>query len=127
MGRGMLTGEIKSPDDIPDGDMRKTMPRFLPENFSKNLDLVKELENLANQKGVTPAQLSLAWLRAISKKDSNPEIIPIPGATTEARILENSKDVVLSGEELEAIESILASFSVKGDRYDEHGMAHTEG
>lgn len=127
MGRGMLTGEIKSPDDIPEGDMRKTMPRFLPENFSKNMDLVKALQNFAEQKGCTAAQLALAWIRSISKKDGNPEIFPIPGATTEARVLENSKDVTLSGEELKAIESILSSFSVIGDRYNSHGMALVEG
>ncbi|KAH7403547.1 NADP-dependent oxidoreductase domain-containing protein [Cadophora sp. MPI-SDFR-AT-0126] len=127
MGRGMLTGQIKSPDDIPEGDMRKTMPRFLPENFRKNLDLVKELENLAKQKGCTPAQLALGWTRSISKKNGNPEIIPIPGATTAERVLENSKDVTLSSEDLKAIESILSSFSVAGQRYDLHGMAHVEG
>ncbi|KAG4441203.1 hypothetical protein IFR05_003321 [Cadophora sp. M221] len=127
IGRGMLTGEIKSPDDIPEGDMRKTMPRFLPENFSKNMDLVKALQNLAVQKDCTGAQLALAWIRSISKKDGNPEIFPIPGATTEARVLENSKDVTLSGEELKAIESILSSFSVIGDRYNSHGMALVEG
>jgi len=127
MGRGMLTGQIKSPDDIPEGDMRKTMPRFLPENFSKNLDLVKELENLAKQNGCTPAQLALAWTRSISKRNGNPEIIPIPGATTAERVFENSKDVTLSSEELKAIESIQSSFSVAGQRYDSHGMAHVEG
>ncbi|KAG4424389.1 hypothetical protein IFR04_002445 [Cadophora malorum] len=127
MGRGMLTGQIKSPDDIPEGDMRKTMPRFLPENFSRNLDLVKELENLAKQNGCTPAQLALAWTRSISKRNGNPEIIPIPGATTAERVFENSKDVTLSSEELKAIESILSSFSVAGQRYDSHGMAHVEG
>ncbi|KAH7330100.1 NADP-dependent oxidoreductase domain-containing protein [Rhexocercosporidium sp. MPI-PUGE-AT-0058] len=127
MGRGMLTGEIKSPEDIPEGDLRKSMPRFLPENFNKNMDLVKALQNIAEQKGCTPAQLALAWIRSISKKDGNPEFIPIPGATTESRVLENSKDVTLSGEELKAIDSILSSFSVVGDRYDSHGMAHVEG
>ncbi|KAK2626942.1 hypothetical protein QTJ16_004117 [Diplocarpon rosae] len=127
IGRGMLTGEIKSPDDIPDGDMRKTMPRFLPENFSRNLDLVNALQKIARRKGVTPAQLAIAWLRAISKKDGNPEIIPIPGASTEARVLENSKDVTLDADELKDIETILKGFEVKGERYDEHGMAHAEG
>ncbi|KAK0104703.1 Pyridoxine 4-dehydrogenase [Cadophora gregata] len=127
IGRGMLTGQIKSPDDIPEGDMRKTMPRFLPENFSKNLDLVKELESLAKQKGCTPAQLALAWTRSISKKNGNPEVIPIPGATTVERIFENSKDITLTSDELKAIESVLSSFSVAGQRYDSHGMAHVEG
>ncbi|PBP22544.1 aldo/keto reductase [Diplocarpon rosae] len=126
IGRGMLTGEIKSPDDIPDGDMRKTMPRFLPENFSRNLDLVNALQKIAGRKGVTPAQLAIAWLRAISNKDGNPEIIPIPGASTEARVLENSKDVTLDPDELKDIETILKGFEVKGERYDEHGMAHAE-
>ncbi|KAK6586155.1 hypothetical protein PZA11_001212 [Diplocarpon coronariae] len=127
IGRGMLSGEIKSPDDIPDGDMRKTMPRFLPENFSKNLDLVSELQRIAERKGVTPAQLAIAWLRAISRKDGNPEIIPIPGASTEARVLENSRDVTLDSADLQDMEAVLKGFEVTGERYDAHGMAFAEG
>jgi len=127
MGRGMLTGEIKSPDDIPENDMRKQHPRFQPENFSKNLDLVKELEKIAQEKGVTPAQLALGWTRSIAKKDGMPEIIPIPGASSEARVLENSKDVMLSAGDLKAIDEILAKFTVTGARYAEHGMASVEG
>lgn len=123
----MLTGEIRSPDDIPEDDMRKKMPRFSPENFSKNLDLVQELRAIAERKGVTPAQLALGWLLSISNRDGNPEIVPIPGATTEARVTENSKEVLLSGEDLTAIEGILKSFPVVGERYDKHGMQLAEG
>jgi len=68
-----------------------------------------------------------AGTRSISKRNGNPEIIPIPGATTAERVFENSKDVTLSSEELKAIESIQSSFSVAGQRYDSHGMAHVEG
>ncbi|CZS90819.1 hypothetical protein WAI453_003947 [Rhynchosporium graminicola] len=127
VGRGFLTGEIKSPDDIPEGDLRKKMPKFLPENFHKNIDLVEKLQSIAKQKGCTPAQLAVAWIRSISKKDGNPEFFPIPGASTEARVIENSKDFTLSAEDLKAIDSILSSFTPVGDRYDARGMSHAEG
>lgn len=127
MGRGMLTGEIKSADDIPKDDMRRHMPRFSPENFSKNLDLVKEVERLAKQKGVTPAQLAVNWTRALSKKPGNPEIIPIPGSSTEKRVLENSKDVELSEADLNEIDDILKGFTTVGDRYPPQAMGHLEG
>ncbi|PMD48709.1 Aldo/keto reductase [Hyaloscypha variabilis F] len=127
IGRGMLTGEITKPDDIPDGDFRKMMPRFSKENFSHNLELVSELEKLAKQKGCTPAQLAINWVKHLSKKDGNPEIIPIPGATTEERVFENAKEVTLSNDDFVEIDSILKRFEVKGDRYGGPGRAHMEG
>ncbi|KAL2067122.1 hypothetical protein VTL71DRAFT_1546 [Oculimacula yallundae] len=127
LGWGFLTGEIKSPEDIPEGDLRRTMPRLQPENFHKNIDLVNKLQSIAEQKGCTPAQLAIAWIRSISKKDGNPEIFPIPGATAEARVLENSKGVTLGAEDLKAINSILSSFTVAGDRFSEHAMTLAEG
>ena len=68
MSRGFLTGKIKSFDDIPEGDFRKTIPRFQPENFDNNLLLVKEVQNLAKQKGCTTAQLAINWVRTQSEK-----------------------------------------------------------
>src|SRR5271168_4296106 len=103
----MLSGEIKKPEDIPEGDLRRTMPRFQPGIFDKNLELVKELEKIAKQKGCTPAQLAIGWTKHLSKKDGNPEIIPIPGASTEARVAENSKNVTLTDEEVTEIDKIL--------------------
>jgi len=93
------------------------MPRFSKENFGKNLGLVKDLQKIAKSKGCSPAQLAIGWVSNLSLKDGNPEIIPIPGATTEARVLENSKVVTLSSSELAEIDAILKSFTVAGDRY----------
>ena len=114
----MLTGEIKSPADIPDGDFRKSIPRFFPENFPKNLELVKELQKIAKKRGgITPAQLAISWVRSLSENDGNPVIIPIPGATKEERVFENAKEITLSPEDIEEIDSILKSFKVEGGRY----------
>lgn len=123
----MLTGEITKPEDIPDGDFRRMLPRFNKENFNHNLELVSELHKIANQKGCTPAQLAINWVKQLSKKDGNPEIIPIPGATKEERVLENAKEITFSGDELAEIDSILRRFEVKGDRYGGPAKAHMEG
>jgi pyridoxine 4-dehydrogenase len=127
IGRGMLSGEIKKPEDIPEGDFRRTMPRFQPDAFYKNLELVKELEKIAKQKGCTPAQLAISWVAHLSKKDGNPEIIPIPGATTEDRISENTKNVTLTADEAAEIDKILASVPIEGDRYGGHAAALMNG
>lgn len=117
LGRGFLTGQIKSVDDIPEGDLRRHLPRFQPDVFPKNLELVTELEKLAKKKGCKPGQLGLAWVKSMSGKAGLPIIIPIPGATTEERVVENSKDVELTKEDLEEIDGILSKTVVIGDRY----------
>lgn len=103
------------------------MPRFFPENFDVNIKLVKELEGIAKQKGCTPAQLALGWVRSLSEKNGNPVIIPIPGATTEERIVENAKEVSLTDKELAEIDSILRANEVIGSRYGGHGAALMNG
>lgn len=123
----MLTGEIQSRKDIPEGDMRLHYPRFSEENFPSNLDLVKDLQEIAKEKGCTSAQLAIAWVKQQSKKDGNPVIIPIPGATTVPRVQENSKDIQLDLAELAKIAKVLDSFEVKGDRYPAAHMVHTDG
>jgi pyridoxine 4-dehydrogenase len=100
--------------------MRKYFPRFQGEAFYENLKLVAEVEQLAAKKSATPAQIAIAWVRAHSGKDGLPIIIPIPGATTEARVEENSKDVSLTEADLKEINDILSKFSVMGDRYPTH-------
>ncbi|KAL3420807.1 aldo/keto reductase [Phlyctema vagabunda] len=127
LGRGMLTGEIKSPSDIPEGDMRKTMPRFLPENFNVNIKLVEEIKSLAETKGCTPGQLAISYVKQLSKRPGNPEFIPIPGATSPSRVKENGKNVELSTEEVSAIDSILSNFKTKGGRYHEAHSGLLEG
>jgi aryl-alcohol dehydrogenase-like predicted oxidoreductase len=102
LGRGFITGEIKSPDDISEDDFRRLIPRFQGEQFYKNLDLVRELEKIGQEKDVTSSQLALAWL--IQKG-----IVPIPG-TKRVRYVEQNiaaTDIQLTAEELQRIEAIL--------------------
>lgn len=113
----MLTGRFKSPADFPEGDMRLHQPRFQGENFDVNLQLVAQVEKLAEKKGCTPAQLAIAWTRALSTLPGMPVIIPIPGGSTEERVRENMKDVQLSKGELDEINATLDGFTVKGGRY----------
>lgn len=124
LGRGFLTGQLKSYDDIPDGSFIKTQPRFQPDVFDENLKLVAQVEALAAKKGSTPAQVALGWILTHSGKSGFPQIIPIPGATTEARIKENVTPAKLSEEDMEALAEILKKFPVQGERYDKHSMAH---
>ena len=114
----MLTGQIKSPEDIPEGDFRRTHPRFLPENFHFNLELVNRLQAIAKRQGCTPGQLALAWARQAGKSiKGDPAIIPIPGAVTEERVLENAKVVKLDKQAIKDIEQILSEVEVVGNRY----------
>jgi pyridoxine 4-dehydrogenase len=116
LGRGMLTGQLKTLEDLP-GDMRRQFPRFLPGNFEINLQLVKQVEELAEKKGCTPGQLAINWTRALSKRPGMPSIIPIPGATTAERVEENSKLIDLTDEEMAQIDATLAKFTTSGKRY----------
>ena len=125
----MLSGHIKSFDDIPEKDMRRNLPRFQPPNFENNMILVKKLENLAQRKSCTSAQLALAWLISLSKKNGMPKIIPIPGATTIAHAIENGKagEIELNEEEIAEIDQVLATCEVAGDRYHPAGMRNING
>ncbi len=125
----MLTGQIKSFDDIPEKDLRRMLPRFQPPNFENNIKLVKKLETLAQKKGCTSAQLALAWVVNLSSKKGMPTIIPIPGATTVERVIENGKasEVELNEEEMAEIDQMLATCEVAGDRYHPAGMKSING
>src|SRR5205823_6438838 len=85
LGRGFLTGELKSPDDLAPNDWRRLNPRFQGENFQKNLELVEELQAIARDKGTTPAQLALAWLLT-----RGAQVVPIPGMRRIERLEENA-------------------------------------
>lgn len=117
LGRGFLGGQIKSLDDIPANDIKRMMPRYSPENFPKNLELVTQIEELAKKKGCTPAQIGINYILALSKRPGMPTIIPIPGSSKADRIKENGKVVDLTTEDLAAIDKILESFVPAGDRY----------
>jgi aryl-alcohol dehydrogenase-like predicted oxidoreductase len=117
LGRGFLTGRFRSPEDLPEGDWRRSNPRFQGDNFQRNLDLVATVERLAREKGGTPAQLALAWL--LSRGE---HIVPIPGSTRVERVEENAAavNVKLTADDFTALDAIGAA--VAGDRYSEGGM-----
>jgi aryl-alcohol dehydrogenase-like predicted oxidoreductase len=114
LGRGFLTGRFQSPDDLPEDDWRRHNPRFQGENFEMNLHLVDEVKRLAGEKGVTPAQLALAWV--LQQGD---DIVPIPGTTSAEHLEENAAalDVSLSDRELKRIDEIAPQGAAAGDRY----------
>lgn len=92
-------------------------PRFQPDVFHINLELIKQVEALAAKKGCTTAQLAISWTRAISRRPGMPTIIPIPGATRPETVAENAVYVELSDAELDEIDATLARFEIKGGRY----------
>lgn len=117
LGRGLLTGQIKTLDDIPQDSMLRHFPRFQPDTFPINIELVKQVEQMAQKKGVVASQMAINWTRALSKRPGVPLVIPIPGATTSERVVENAKVLELTEEELKEIEGTLSKFEVAGDRY----------
>lgn len=123
----MFTGQFKSFEDIQQGDIRRRLPRFQPENFETNMKLVNAIEMMAEKNRCTSAQLALAWVRSLSKREGIPKIIPIPGATTAERVKENAVEVDLTEEEMRDIDTILASYKVVGDRYHPAGMTTIDG
>ena len=119
LGRGFLTGKIQKPEDLPDDDYRKTTPRFQGENFQRNLDLVKRVEEIAREKHCTPAQLALAWVLAQGQ-----DIVPIPGTKRRKYLQENigALDVDLTSEDLRRIDEVAPKDAFAGSRYPEAMM-----
>ena len=117
LGRGFLTGQIKSPADLAPDDWRHRNPRFQGANFQKNLDLASRVQALAREKGCTAAQLALAWLLSRGK-----DIVPIPGSTRAERVAENAGalDVQLTAADIESLDALAPT--VAGERYAEGGM-----
>jgi len=116
LGRGLLTGQIKSTQDFPEGDFRRGFSRFLDDNIGHNLRLVDALSAIAKRKGITAAQLSIAWVSA-----HGDFVIPLPGSSNVKRTLENQAagDVELSAEDLAEIGKLLEEYPRKGGRYVE--------
>ncbi len=120
LGRGFLTGRFKSIEDMPEEDTRSArFPRFAEENFMKNVELADRVREVADEKGVTPGQLALAWLLAQGE-----DIVPIPGTKRRKYLEENAgaSGVELTGEDLRRIEEAMPRGSAAGERYTEEMM-----
>jgi len=117
LGRGFLSGRFKSPDELDSDDFRRHGPRFTGENLEANLELAAKVEQLADQKGVTPAQLALAWVLA-----QGDDIVPIPGTKRRSYLEQNAGalEVELTDDDLERIDAEIPP--AQGDRYDAQGM-----
>lgn len=120
LGRGFLSGDIKSIEDLDADDFRRTNPRFMGENFQKNLDLVEAVKAIASDKGIIAAQLALAWVLAQGE-----DLIPIPGTRRVATLEQNAAavDVVLTPEDLARIEAVFPKGAATGHRYAEAARA----
>jgi aryl-alcohol dehydrogenase-like predicted oxidoreductase len=120
LGRGFLTGQFKSPADLPADDYRRNSPRFQGENFKKNLELVGQVEAIAREKGCSASQLALAWVLA-----QGDDIVPIPG-TKRAKYLDENLGAVsvrLTAADLGRIDAVVPAGLASGDRYPAHSMS----
>ncbi len=119
LGRGFLTGQIKSPDDFAPDDFRRNTPRFQGENFKKNLDLVARVREIANEKGCTPSQLALAWVLAQGE-----DIVPIPGTKRRKYLEENAAaaEIQLTAGDLKRLDEVAPKGAAAGSRYPEFMM-----
>ena len=120
LGRGFLTGKIKKPEDLPEGDYRRTTPRFQGDNFQRNLDLVESVGEIADEKKCTLAQLALAWVLARGN-----DIVPIPGTKRRKYLQENigALDVDLTSADLARIDEVAPKEAFAGSRYPDWAMA----
>jgi aryl-alcohol dehydrogenase-like predicted oxidoreductase len=124
LGRGFLTGQFKTFDDLAEDDYRRFSPRFQGDNFQKNLDLVKEVEEMAHEKKCKPSQLALAWVLAQGE-----DIVPIPGTKRRKYLEENAAavDVKLTSEDLRRLREVFPAGAAAGLRYPEHLMNMVNG
>ncbi|MDB4905511.1 MAG: putative oxidoreductase [Gemmatimonadetes bacterium] len=121
LGRGFLTGRFQTPSDFSADDYRSRSARFQGENFQKNLDLVKRIEQMAAEKQATPAQLALAWVM-----EQGDDIVPIPGTKSRSRLEENAAaaDIELSDAELQELDAIAPKGATAGDRYPDMSLVN---
>jgi aryl-alcohol dehydrogenase-like predicted oxidoreductase len=120
LGRGFLTGQIRSLDDLSEDDWRRNNPRFQGEAFEENLRLADRVAELAQGLGATPAQVALAWV--LAKGD---DLVPIPGTKRPERLEENAAaaDLTLTDAQVAELDAAISRDAVRGERYDESGMA----
>ncbi len=116
LGRGFLTGRIQRFEDLPEGDFRRSSPRFQGENFEKNLNLVDRVKEIANEKGVAASQLALTWLL-----HQGEDIVPIPGTKRREYLEENvaAVGITLTDEELRRIDEVAPKGAASGERYSD--------
>jgi aryl-alcohol dehydrogenase-like predicted oxidoreductase len=121
LGRGFLTGRFRRFEDLPEGDWRRKSPRFLGENFQKNLALADRIKAMAAEKGATPAQLALAWLMAQGQ-----DIVPIPGTKRRAYLEENVEALTirLTAADLRRIDEIAPKGVAAGNRYPDMSLVN---
>lgn len=119
LGRGFLTGQIKSPEDLSPDDWRRNHPRFLGENFARNLELVRRIEELSREKACKPSQLALAWVLAQGE-----DIVPIPGTRRITHLEENlaALEITLQPVDLKRLQEAAPKGVAAGERYPEPGM-----
>jgi aryl-alcohol dehydrogenase-like predicted oxidoreductase len=124
LGRGFLTGQFKKFEDFPEDDYRRHSPRFQGENFQKNLDLVRQVEDMAREKRCTASQLALAWVLA-----QGSDVVPIPGTKRRKYLEENvgANAVELTKEDLRRIDEVFPADAAAGGRYPEYMMALVNG
>jgi aryl-alcohol dehydrogenase-like predicted oxidoreductase len=114
LGRGFLTGQIRSIEDLPEDDWRRTNPRFQEEALQENIRLADVVGELAKRRGVTPAQLAIAWVLAKGE-----DIVPIPGTKSPKRVEENAgaTEIKLSADDVDELDSAVSPDAVRGERY----------
>jgi aryl-alcohol dehydrogenase-like predicted oxidoreductase len=124
LGRGFLTGQFRKFEDLPADDYRRNSPRFQGENFQKNLDLVRQVEEMAKEKGCRPSQLALAWVLA-----QGDDVVPIPGTKRRKYLEENiaANEVKLTKDDLQRIDGVFSPEAAAGGRYPEHMMGLVNG
>ena len=126
IGRGFLSGQIRSIEDLDADDFRRHNPRFQGENFAKNLELVDRVRQIADGKGVSATQLALAWVMARSGRAGNPSIVPIPGTKRVSYLEENAAaaDIELTEADLRALDEAAPRGATAGDRYPDMSSVH---
>jgi aryl-alcohol dehydrogenase-like predicted oxidoreductase len=121
LGRGFISGEIQHPEDFPENDFRRSIPRFQGEQFYKNISLLNEIKMIANERNITASQLALAWI-------TSKGFLAIPGTKRVKYVEENiaAAQIVLTTEELNRLENIIPAGTITGDRYDALGMGQVD-
>jgi aryl-alcohol dehydrogenase-like predicted oxidoreductase len=122
LGRGFLSGRLRSPADFGEGDSRRHSPQFQGANFQKNLELLERVQAIADEKRVTPAQLALAWVMA-----QGDDVVPLPGTTKVQNLEENvaAMDIQLTDDDLERLDTAAPKGAVAGDRYPDMSTVDT--